>query len=58
MPEALVAPMFEQTGVVLTGTRLLEHCPELGWDKLRAMLLSLYSAGVLELAESDATVWV
>ncbi len=57
MPEALLAPMFGTTGVVLTGTSLLAHCPELGWDKLRAMLLSLYSAGVLELSESDATVW-
>ncbi|MGE0705367.1 MAG: hypothetical protein AB7P22_15680, partial [Vicinamibacterales bacterium] len=57
MPEVLLAPMFERTGVILTGTRLLEHCPELGWDKLKAILLTLYSAGVLELSESDATVW-
>ena len=57
MPETLLAPMFETTGVVLTGTRLLEHCPELGWDKLKAMLLSLYSAGVLELSEPETTVW-
>ena len=56
MPEALVAPMFERTGVVLTGTALLEKCPELGWDKLKTMLLNLYSAGVLELSESDTTV--
>ena len=56
MPEALVAPLFERTGVVLTGTALLEKCPELGWDKLKTMLLNLYSAGVLQLSESDTTV--
>jgi ribosomal protein L16 Arg81 hydroxylase len=56
MPAELIDPMFGATGVPLTGAALLEKCPDLGWEKLKATLLSLYSSGVLELSESDATV--
>jgi ribosomal protein L16 Arg81 hydroxylase len=56
LPEVLVAPMFERPGVAMTGAGLLARCPELGWDKMKAILLNLHSTGVLELSELDTTV--